>query len=274
VEINLDGIDAVIFDMDGVITDTASVYATTWKQLFDEYLKERSKHHSEPFHPFEIDPEYYRYVDGKPRYEGVKSFLESRGITLPYGSPDDNISRETVYGLGNRKNQYFLTHLKQEGAQPYQSSVEFARKLKANHVKIAVISASRNSSAVLEAAGIRELFDVKVDGVDSIELGLKGKPEPDILLEAAKRLGVEPERAAIIEDALAGVEAGRKGNFKLVVGVDRAGHSESLERHGADAVVPDLSRLKIRQPGISKRSTPQMRILSCLPSALEKGRGS
>ncbi|MFC1937890.1 trehalose-phosphatase [Chloroflexota bacterium] len=269
-EMNLRGIAAVIFDMDGVLTDTASTHANAWKQLFDEYLEERARRHGEQFHPFEIDPEYYRYVDGKSRYEGVNSFLESRGITLPYGSPDDEANEETVCGLGNRKNQYFLDRLKKDGAQAYQSSIEFIRQLKKNHIKTAVISASRNSSAVLEAAGIGGLFDVKVDGVDSDELGLKSKPEPDIFLEAARRLGVKPERAAIVEDALAGVEAGRRGKFKLVVGVDRTGRGDELKEHGAHVVVPDLSQLRVRSSG-SARKIIRTQALHRLPSALEKG---
>ena len=267
-QVSLKEIKAIIFDMDGVLTDTASIHAQAWKQLFDEYLKEHAERHGTEFQPFDADSDYRRYVDGKPRYEGVKSFLESRGVSLPQGSSDDAPSKETICGLGNRKNQYFLKRLKKEGAQPYDSSVKFIERLKARGIRTAVISASRNAEEVLEAAGIRGLFDVKVDGVDSDELHLNGKPDPAIFLEAAKQLGVKPEETVVVEDSLAGVEAGHRGKFKLVIGVDRAGQGEELEKRGANIVVRDLSELEIRQPKSCKRD--EANTIDSLPSALEK----
>ena len=240
-KLDLNGLDAVIFDMDGVITDTATVHAMAWKRLFDEYLKKRVDRYEVTFEPFDADSDYRRYVDGKPRYDGVRSFLESRGISLPQGSPDDSPDKETVYGLGIRKNGYFLGRLKHDGAKVYQSSVDIIKRLRENGVYTAVISSSRNCEDVLRAAGALKLFDVKVDGIDSVELGIKGKPDPAIFLEAAGRLDVKPSRAAIVEDSLAGVEAGRKGGFGLVIGVDRTGYGDELRKQGADIVVRDLS---------------------------------
>ncbi|HEV8572765.1 MAG TPA: beta-phosphoglucomutase family hydrolase, partial [Actinomycetota bacterium] len=216
--LDLNRIHAVIFDMDGVVTDTASVHAAAWKRLFDEYLTERSRRTGEPFRPFDVDEDYRRCVDGKPRYDGVRSFLASREISLPEGDPSDPPERETVCGLGNRKNGYFLAHLKEQGADAYSSTVTLVRDLQARGVRAAVISASRNMAEVLASAGLSDLFGAKVDGVDAEELGLSGKPDPAIFLEAARRLGVEPARAAVVEDALAGVEAGRRGRFGLVIG--------------------------------------------------------
>lgn len=268
-EIDLKGIAAVIFDMDGVLTDTAGTHAQAWKKLFDEYLKERAHRHNEAFHPFDADYDYRRYVDGKPRYDGVKSFLESRGISLPQGSPEDTPDKETICGLGNRKNRYFLERLEGEGARPFESSVTFIEELRSRGLRTAVISASRNAEDVLEAAGIRGLFDIKVDGVDSDELHLKGKPDPAIFLEAARRLGVRPEEAVIVEDALAGVEAGRRGKFKLVVGVDRAKQGDELRKRGANILVQDLSELRIRKTE-RRQSSRKGRTLDRLPSALER----
>ncbi len=268
-QLNLSEIDALIFDMDGVITDTAAVHAAAWKHMFDEYLKKRSKQYGEQFQPFDADTDYRRYVDGKPRYDGVKSFLQSRGISLPYGDPEDKPDQETICGLGNRKNQYFLQRLKKQGADVYESSVEFVKRVQSNGVRTAVISASRNAEAVLEAAGIQDLFSVKVDGVDSAELQLKGKPDPAIFLEATRRLEARPDKAAVIEDSLAGVEAGRRGGFKLVIGVDRANQGNDLRERGADIVVRDLSEVEIPQ-GQSRTSAEAQETLDRLPSALDK----
>jgi len=243
VEIDLKTLDGVIFDMDGVITDTAITHAKAWKQLFDEYLQKHAREQYEPFVPFDINKDYRLYVDGKPRYDGVKSFLESRGISLPQGQITDDIEKETVCGLGNRKNKYFTQQLNEEGVRIFDSSVTLIRQLKKEGIKTAVISASRNAEDVLRAGGVLDLFDAKVDGVDSDNLGLKGKPEPDIFLEAASELGVDPGRSAIVEDSIAGVEAGRKGKFKLIIGVDRAGHGSELKKQGADIVVNDLAEL-------------------------------
>jgi beta-phosphoglucomutase family hydrolase len=240
--IPLDRVDAVVFDTDGVLTDTASVHAAAWKRLFDEYLRQRADRLGEPFRPFE-EVDYLRYVDGKPRYDGVAGFLASRGIALPWGDPSDPPGQETVCGLGNGKNRYFLEHLREHGVAAFPSSVAFVRKLGANGVRTAVVSASRNMRAVLDAAGIRGLFDVEVDGVDAARLGLAGKPDPALFLEAASRLEVAPARVAVVEDALAGVEAGRRGEFAVVVGVDRVGQAAELAARGADVVVDDLGRL-------------------------------
>ena len=240
--IPLDRVEAVVFDTDGVLTDTASVHAAAWKRLFDEYLRQRAERLGEPFRAFE-ELDYLRYVDGKPRYDGVAGFLASRGIALPWGDPSDPPSHETVCGLGNSKNRYFLAHLGEHGVQAFPSSVAFVRRLGANGVRTAVVSASRNMRAVLDAAGIRDLFDVEVDGVDAARLGLAGKPDPALFLEAARRLQVAPARAAVVEDALAGVEAGHRGGFAVVVGVDRAGQAAELAARGADVVVDDLDRL-------------------------------
>jgi alpha,alpha-trehalase len=266
---SLSEIDAVIFDMDGVITNTAAVHAAAWKQMFDEYLKKRAKQHRHQFQPFDADTDYHRYVDGKPRYDGVKSFLESRDISLPYGNPEDKPDQETICGLGNRKNQYFLQRLKKQGADIYRSSVRFVKQLQSNGVRTAVISASRNAEAVLKAAGVEDLFSIKVDGVDSTELKLNGKPDPAIFLEAAKRLEVKPEKAAIVEDSLAGVEAGRRGKFRLVIGVDRANQGADLRERGADIVAQDLSEVEIAQ-GHAPTSAKAQRTLDRLPSALDK----
>lgn len=247
-QIDLEDIDAMVFDMDGVLTDTASIHAEAWKRMFDEYLKKRAARTGEDHEPFDRELDYLEYVDGKPRYDGVESFLESRGISIPHGDPGDDPSRETVCGLGNRKNRYFLQLLRKGNVRPYESSVEFTKALKRAGIRAAVISASRNAEDILKAAGIRGLFDIKVDGVDSDELELDGKPNPAIFLEAAGRLGIEPSRAGVVEDSLAGVEAGRRGRFRLVVGVDRANQSRELKNRGADIVVKDLSQLEIGEP--------------------------
>jgi len=245
VEVNLSDIDAFIFDMDGVVTDTASIHAAAWKRLFDEFLKKAAECSGTEFQPFDVNSDYLLYVDGKPRYDGVKSLLESRGIALPYGSPEDDISKETVCGLGNKKNRYFHEYIQTHKVEPYESTVMLIKTLKSLGIYTAIISASRNADEVLSSAGVKPLFDIKVDGIDSDNLKLKGKPNPDIFLEAARQLGVKPERAAVVEDALAGVEAGRRGKFKLVIGVDRTGQMENLKKYGADIVVKDLSQLNV-----------------------------
>lgn len=239
----LGAMEAVIFDLDGVVTRTAVVHREAWKQLFDEYLAARAERLGQPFKPFDRHEDYNRFIDGKPRQEGVASFLTSRGIELPRGSPDDSEETETVWGLGNRKNRYFLEALATSDPAPYRTTVELIGKLRERGVRTAVASSSRNCVPVLEAAGVRELFDVKVDGVDLAELGLPGKPDPALFLEAARRLGVDPGRAAVVEDAVSGVEAGRRGRFGLVVGVDRAAQHEALAAAGADLVVEDLAEV-------------------------------
>lgn len=242
-------VDAVVFDMDGVVTDTASVHAAAWKRLFDDYLRERSGRTGEPYTPFDPDRDYRRYVDGKPRYDGVRSFLSSRGITLDEGDPSDPADRETTCGLGNRKNSHFLDRLQSHGARAFPSTVRLAEQLRIRGIRTAVISSSRNMDEVLAAAGVEGLFDERVDGGDADRLGLPGKPHPAVFLEAARRLRVRPDRAVVVEDALAGVAAGRRGGFRLVVGVDRTGHGDALVEHGADVVVRDLAEVRFDDDG-------------------------
>jgi alpha,alpha-trehalase len=230
--------------MDGVVTDTASTHAAAWKRLFDGYLGERARRKDEPLSPFTPD-DYRCFVDGKPRYDGVRDFLASRDIALPEGDPTDPPDRETVCGLGNRKDEYFLAQLREHGAQAYPGTVALVRQLAARGVGTAIISASRNLTEVLDSAGVGDLFRVEVDGLAAERLGLPGKPDPAVFLEAAKRLGVEAARVAIVEDALAGVEAGRRGAFAFVVGVDRTGHADALDSAGADVVVSDLGELEL-----------------------------
>jgi beta-phosphoglucomutase family hydrolase len=247
--IDPDRIGAVIFDMDGVVTDTASVHAAAWKRLFDDYLKERARRTGEPFRPFDADEDYRRSVDGKPRYDGVRDFLVSRSISLPEGSPSDPSDRETVCGLGNRKAGFFLAHLREHGARPYPSTVRLIRALEGKGIRTAIISASRHMAEVLDAAGLADLFEVRVDGVEADRLRLPGKPNPAVFIEAARRLGTVAARAAVVEDSLAGAEAGRRGGFGLVIGVDRQGHPDALRRAGADIVVRDLEDLGIGESG-------------------------
>jgi beta-phosphoglucomutase family hydrolase len=239
-------VSGVVFDMDGVVTQTATVHARAWKRLFDDYLRERSERTGEPVVPFDIDDDYRLYVDGKPRYDGVHSFLLSRGIALPPGLPGDAPESETECGLGNRKNSLFLKEVEEHGVRPYETTVELIGRLKGAGIATAVISASENTTQVLEAAGVRELFEAQVDGLVARELGLPGKPDPAVFIEAARRIGAPPSRAAIVEDALAGVEAGRRGGFALVIGVDRTGHADALREHGADVVVQDLAQVDVR----------------------------
>jgi alpha,alpha-trehalase len=243
-EIPIDRLDAVIFDLDGVITDTASVHAAAWREMFDRFLTLWAEREGRSQQPFSAD-DYYLYVDGKPRYDGVESFLESRGISIPLGDPDDFPDADTVCGLGNRKDELFLRQIRSKGVDPLPSSVSLLGRLRDEGRRTAIVSASRNCAEVLRAAGVADLFDTKVDGVDSDELGLAGKPDPAVYLEAARRLAVDPARAAVVEDALAGVEAGRRGRFLLVIGVDRGGHERELREHGADVVVRDLGELRV-----------------------------
>jgi alpha,alpha-trehalase len=235
--------DAVLFDLDGVLTRTAKVHAACWKRMFDAFLEKRARESREPFRAFDIATEYTRYVDGKLRYDGVRSFLESRGITLPEGTPEDPPSAETVCGLGNRKNELIHEVLASEGVEVYDSSVAWVRQLRDAGVRTAVVSASRNCEAVLRTAGIGELFDVRVDGVVAARLGLAGKPAPDTFLEAARALGAAPARTVVVEDAVSGVQAGVAGGFGLVIGVDRTHHPGALRAAGAHIVVEDLAVL-------------------------------
>ena len=237
--------DAVLFDLDGVLTRTASVHAAAWKRLFDEFLRRRSADTGEPFVPFDIDADYRRHVDGKPRYAGVAAFLKSRGIELPQGAQEDGPGVQSVRALGHLKDKYFLEHLEQRGVEPYEAAITLVRALRAQQIKTAVVSSSNNCAKVLETTGIAHLFDARVDGKDITRLGLKGKPAPDAFLEAARRLGIEPSRAVVVEDAIAGIEAGRAGRFGCVIGVDRGGQSLALREAGADVVVTDLAQVRV-----------------------------
>jgi alpha,alpha-trehalase len=241
-------IDGIVFDMDGVVTDTASTHAAAWKRLFDEYLVRRASRTGEPFVPFDVHEDYLRFIDGKPRYNGVRDFLASRSIELPWGTASDPPDRDTICGLGNRKNDYFLERLRSEGTTAYPSTVAFVRQAQAAGLGTAIISASENMADVLAAAGIEDLFPVRVDGRDAVALGLPGKPEPAVFLEAARRMQTEPPRTAVVEDARAGVEAGRRGGFGLVIGVDRRDQGDRLVEAGADVVMKDLAEIEVRGP--------------------------
>lgn len=237
--------DAVIFDLDGVITDTAAVHAQAWKRMFDDFLATYAPGRGIPFQPFDIDGDYRVYVDGKPRDDGVRSFLKARSIDLSEGGSGDPPGAETVRGLGRLKNDYFLKHIKDHGVDVYASTVDLIHGLKRHGFKTAMISSSRNTAMILESRNLTDLFDARVDGVDSEVLGIIGKPAPDIFLEAARQLKVRPDRAVVIEDAISGVQAGHAGGFGLVIGVAREGGRESLLENGADAVVEDLSEVGI-----------------------------
>ena len=238
-----DGVHALLFDLDGVLTKTATVHAAAWKQMFDEFLKSWSDQHCTEFVPFDIVKDYDEYVDGKPRYDGVQSFLESRGIELPQGTPDDPPAAATVDGLGNRKNEIVLKMIHDQGVEPYEGSVRYVNAARKAGLPRAVVSSSANAHEVLKAAGYEGMFDAVVDGVVLERDHLAGKPAPDSFLAGARALGAEPAAAAVYEDALAGVQAGRAGKFGFVVGVDRVGQAEALREHGADVVVKDLSLL-------------------------------
>jgi beta-phosphoglucomutase family hydrolase len=238
-----EGIRTGLFDLDGVLTQTAKIHARAWKEMFDQFLRDWAEKHGEEFHEFDRPTDYDEYVDGKPRLDGVKSFLESRGIELPMGSPDDPPEADTVHALGTRKNELVLELIRKQGVEPYEGSVRFAEAARDQGMRRAVVSSSTNCRDVLRAAGIEHLFEEVVDGVVAERENLAGKPAPDTFLAAGRMLGAEPAEAAVFEDALAGVEAGRAGNFGWVVGVDRTGQAEALSQRGADVVVQDLAEL-------------------------------
>ena len=238
-----DGVLACLFDMDGVVTQTATLHAAAWKEMFDEFLRERAQATGTEFVPFDPHREYDAYVDGKPRLDGTRSFLASRGISLPEGTPDDPPGTPTLYGLSNRKNALVLAKIAAGGVQVYPGSVTYIKAVRAGRMSTAVVSASANTQQVLAAAGIAGLFDVRIDGVVAKQRGLRGKPAPDTFLAAAEALGVPAARAVVFEDAQAGVAAGHAGHFALVVGVDRVGQAAELYQHGAGIVVKDLSDL-------------------------------
>jgi beta-phosphoglucomutase family hydrolase len=241
--INRERYDAVLFDLDGVITNTATLHANCWKQMFDQYLRKHAEQSEELFRPFDLAADYRLYVDGKPRFDGVRDFLRSRLIQLPEGSPDDPAEFETVCGLGNQKNELINDLIERIGVEPYDGSVRLIHQLRHNGFKIAVVTSSQNCIVVLKAAKLDSLFDVRVDGNMIETQNLAGKPAPDTFLMAAKLLGVEPRRAVVVEDAISGVQAGSRGNFGLVIGVARKGDADELKKNGADVVVNDLSEL-------------------------------
>ena len=251
--------DAVIFDMDGVVTRTADLHAEAWKKMFDNYLMEVAARTGQRYEPFDVATDYTRHVDGKPRYDGVRDFLASRKIEILEGTAEDDPDRETVCGLGNRKNRYFNEILEKQGARRFDSTVELIRELKSVGFKTAIISASKNARKVLASAGLTDLFDVRIDGLDAEELGIRGKPEPDIFMAAAEKLGTEPKRSVVVEDAQSGVQAGRAGGFGLVIGVNRADQEQELARF-ADVVVRDLDEVRVA----GQRTTDS------LPSALDR----
>jgi beta-phosphoglucomutase family hydrolase len=238
-----DAITACLFDMDGVITQTAKVHDAAWKEMFDEFLSDWSKERGEKFVPFDPVRDYDEYVDGKPRIEGVRSFLESRQIELPEGEESDKPGTQTLNGLGNKKNELFTVVLERDGVQPYEGSVRYVKAAREAGLRTAIVSSSANTVAVLKAAGVEGLFEVRVDHQVAEEHKLHGKPAPDTFLEAAKMLGAGAANAVVYEDALAGVAAGKAGHFGFVVGVDRVGQADQLHAHGADVVVKDLAEL-------------------------------
>jgi beta-phosphoglucomutase family hydrolase len=237
------GVAACLFDLDGVLTQTAKVHAAAWKEMFDAFLRERAARSGGPVVPFDPVADYDEYVDGKPRYDGVRSFLAARGIDLPEGEENDPASAETVHGLGNRKNEIVLRLIREQGVEAYEGSVRYVRAAREAGLRRAVVSSSSNCRDVLVAAGIEDLFEQRIDGVVAERDHLKGKPAPDTFLAAAQALGVTPGQSAVFEDALAGVAAGRAGGFACVIGVDRVGQAEELRAHGADLVVSDLAEL-------------------------------
>ena len=238
-----DGIRGCLFDLDGVLTQTAKVHDAAWKEMFDAFLRDWSRRSGQPFVPFDPVADYDEYVDGKPRADGTRSFLQSRGITLPEGNEDDPPEAETVYGLGNRKNEILLRRIRQDGVEPYQGSVRYVRAVRDAGLHRAVVSSSANAHDVLVAAGIDDLFEERIDGVVAEQQHLHGKPAPDTFLAGARALGLPPTACTVFEDALAGVAAGRAGGFGFVVGVDRVGQADALKTHGADVVVTDLAQL-------------------------------
>ncbi|MBS1886708.1 MAG: beta-phosphoglucomutase family hydrolase [Actinobacteria bacterium] len=244
-----EAITALLFDLDGVLTKTAVVHDKAWKEMFDAFLERRAEERGEKFVPFDPGAEYNQYVDGKPRYDGVRSCLAARGIELPEGTPADPPEAETVCGLGNRKNDIVLDLIDKQGVEAYPGSVAFVEAARAAGLRRAVVSSSANCQEILEAAGIEDLFEARIDGVVADERHLKGKPAPDTFLAGAAALGVEPAAACVFEDAVSGVEAGRSGHFGHVVGVDRVDHAAALREHGADVVVADLAELILEAPG-------------------------
>jgi alpha,alpha-trehalase len=241
--------DAVVLDMDGVVTDTASLHLEAWGRVVDQALSERGPRDGEDHQPFS-EADYQHYVDGRARYDGAAAVLAARGVTLPWGDPTDDSSVVTVCGMANRKDAYFLDLVRRRGVRVFVDAIAFIRACRVAGLKTAVVSASRNCAGILEAGGVTSMFDVRVDGVLAESLRLPGKPDPATFLEAARRLAVVPARAVVVEDAEAGVAAGRGGGFGLVLGVDRTGHAADLVAHGADLVVQDLRDVAVRRPRV------------------------
>lgn len=265
-----DQIDAVLFDLDGVLTSTAEVHARAWKEMFDDFLEDWARRSGDPEEPFDIERDYEQYVDGKPRLDGVRSFLASRDIHLPEGAADDPPSGMTVNALGTRKNILVLDKIAKEGVKLYPGTMSYLRACVAAGKHTALVSSSANAASVAESAGFADLLEVRVDGNTIIERGLAGKPAPDTFLAAAQELGVPADRAAVFEDAEAGVAAGHAGKFGYVVGVDRVGHghAEALRAHGADVVVTDLADL------LSDSSAPGAPVAGATPTNADLGAGS
>ncbi|MDG4795818.1 HAD-IA family hydrolase [Micromonospora sp. WMMD1082] len=238
-----DHVTAVLFDLDGVLTQTARVHNAAWTETFDDFLRRHAADAGEPYRPFDPGPDYHRYVDGRPRLDGIRTFLASRDITLPEGTPEDPPGAQTVHGLGNQKNILVLERIRTVGVDVYPGSVAYLKAVVAAGLRRAVVTASANGREVVAAAGLEPLLEARVDGLTARAEGLRGKPQPDTFLAGAKLLGVTPDQAAVVEDALAGVEAGRAGGFAYVIGVDRAGQADELRAHGADVVVDDLAEL-------------------------------
>ena len=240
-----DGTTACLFDMDGVVTQTALVHAAAWKDMFDKFLRQRADQTGGKFVPFDSSKDYGDYVDGKPRLDGTRSFLESRGIHLPEGNPDDKPGTATIQGLSNEKNDLVIEKIRTDGVKVYDDTIRYIKAVRAGGLHTAIVSSSANTVDVLNSAGISDLFDTRVDAQVAKEQNLKGKPAPDTFLAAARNLDVAPRHAALVEGALAGVEAGHAGHFALTVGVDRVGngHGDALRQHGADVVVTDVAKL-------------------------------
>lgn len=249
-----DKIDAAIFNLDGVVTQIAKVHANSWRHVFNAYLRDRSMQEGEDDRPFDIDHDYYRYIDGRPRYQAVKHFLLSRHINLPMGDPEDPSDRETVCGLGNRKNLIFDWFVKEGGVEVYGCAIALIHQLRRAGIKTAMVSASKHCDLILERAGIADQFDARVDGADAEQLDLDSRPDPDTLLEAAHRLGVEPARTVVFDDTVVGITAGKRGRFSLVIGVDPGRQNEKMRAHGADFIVPDLCRVDVE--GIDAGEVP------------------
>jgi alpha,alpha-trehalase len=240
-------IDAVLFDLDGVVTRISELQAVAWKQLFDDWLRAHPTEPGEDHSPFDEERDYRRYIDGRPREKGLKHFLIARGVELPEGSPGDSPETDSLQGLGRRKNALFLDLLANQGVEVYDCAVELLRRLRQAGIKTAVVTASKNGPAILRQAGICDLFDACVDGNDAERDDLAGKPDPDTLLEAVRRLGVEPARAAVLDDTPAGLRAALRGHFGLIIGVDRDGQRETLSEHGAQLVFDDLRHIEVAE---------------------------